>query len=184
MKRRSNRTHRKRRSTKKQRGGQPRLPVFEAISEGVSVPPDPAVEEAIQAMRQQPLPALQNVFPRVPNTLNLGFLNTYAPAPEPAPVPNLRIPEPRPIEQVPPSSLEFQIFFTEFHRLVVSYRISPREISEFVIALADLTRNLSLNSEEVLRVLTIYEDLLQNGIRSVSMPLQRHVTYLKRTGRL
>jgi hypothetical protein len=106
------------------------------------------------------------------------YLPSNLDPPEPAP-----LPPPVPTEAVPPSSLEFQIFFQELDFLIKRYKLTPIEVKDFISVLSDLSRELYLNSDELIRVLNLYKNNLSNKVRDVNK-LARHVRFLKRGNRL
>ncbi len=116
--------------TRKQRGGQPKDENHLSLNLPTSLPT-----------------ASHLWYSEIPN---LPSLETAA-APAPAPAP---------IEQTPPSSLEFQIFFAKLMKLIQNANLRPNDLVKFVVILADLVKELYLNSDEIIRVLDIYEILL------------------------
>jgi hypothetical protein len=106
------------------------------------------------------------------------YLPSNLDPPEPAPFPPAV-----PTEAVPPSCLEFQIFFQDLDFLIKKYKLTPIEIKEFISVLSDLTKELNLNSDELIRVLNLYKNNLSNKVRDINK-LERHIRLLKRSNRL
>ena len=143
---------RRRQRTRKQRGGQGRLPIFQKLS-GNRVNLDlPTSLPA--APNERNTPSLNTVseqfLPRNLNTSSPNLSFSYEATPS----------LPLAVEQTPPSSLEFQIFFTKFQKLIDAANLSSTDIVKFVVLLADLVTELHLNSDEIIRVLELYELLL------------------------
>ncbi len=134
---------------RKQRGGQGRLPVFQKLSgnRGVNL----NLPTSLPNAPNESMPTIETL--REPTFSYEGTPNIPRITPLPAP-------PPPPVEQTPPSSLEFQIFFRKFQRLIYTANLSSQDIVHFVMLLANFIQELYLNSDEVIRVLDIFEFLL------------------------
>ncbi len=135
---------------RKQRGGQGRLPVFQKLSgnRGVNL----NLPTSLPNAPNESMPALNTISDQSRPFSYEGTPNIPRLPPLPTPSP--------PVEQTPPSSLEFQIFFRKFQRLIYTANLSSQDIVHFVILLANFIQELYLNSDEVIRVLDIFEFLL------------------------